>query len=312
MPLVSVVIPVRDDPAGVAAVIAALGRQTLSREQFEVTVAVDGGEPPPVPAWVKLDAGPPRNSYAARNRGARSSQADVLAFTDADCLPAPDWLERGLDALAGADVVAGAVRFAVDGTPSVWALLDVERNLDQEAAVRHGVAVTANLFIRRQTFDAIAGFDETLPSGSDHDAVSRAVRAGAVLRYAEDAGVRHPARARARPMLANRWFTLYHGAMRWGRDGGSGARGGKLLLIPIVSAVAERVLEGRPLTRLDARRLAFSGVEAGRARQLGAVLAHLLVVSFVASAARLAGSIRGVRMRGAALDVPPPRCDACG
>src|SRR3954447_21013063 len=61
MPLVSVVIPVRDDPAGVAAVIAALGRQTLSREQFEVTVAVDGGEPPPVPAWVKLDAGPPRN-----------------------------------------------------------------------------------------------------------------------------------------------------------------------------------------------------------------------------------------------------------
>src|SRR4051794_929257 len=109
MPRVSVVIPVRDDPSGVAAVTAALERQTLPREQFEVIVSVDGGELPQVPPGVRLVAGPPRNSYAARNRGVAAALAPVLAFTDADCLPELDWLERGLAALEGADVAAGTV-----------------------------------------------------------------------------------------------------------------------------------------------------------------------------------------------------------
>jgi glycosyltransferase involved in cell wall biosynthesis len=302
VPLVSVVIPVRDDPAGVQAVTAALERQTLPRADYEVIVAVDGGMPPQVPPGVRTEPGPPRNSYAARNRGARAARAEVLAFTDADCLPAPDWLERGLAALEGADVVAGAVRLTIMGRATPWALLDVEQSLDQEAGVRRNVAVTANLFMRRATFDAIGGFDETLPSGSDHDAVGRTVRAGAVLRYAEDAMVRHPARDGARALLANRWFTLHHGAMRWGRDGGQGAPGGKLLLIPFVGGIAERMLKGLPLTRLDARRLAFSGIEADRGRQLVAALADVLVVSPVTSVARLTGSIRGVRLRRGALD----------
>jgi GT2 family glycosyltransferase len=185
--------------------------------------------------------------------------------------------------------------------------MDIEHNLDQEAAVRRNVAVTANLFMRRETFDAIEGFDETLPSGSDHDAVSRAARSGAVLRYAERAEVRHPARAGARELLANRWFTLFHGAARWARDGGPEGGGGKVLLIPVVSGVAERIREGRPLTRLDARRLEFSQVRPTRRQELAAVLAHVLVVSPVTSAARIAGTIRGVRMRRARLDEPPPR-----
>jgi GT2 family glycosyltransferase len=297
MPLVSVVIPVRDDPAGVQAVTAALDRQTLPREQFEVIVAVDGGSAPAVPAGMRIDAGPPRNSYAARNRAARAARGAVLAFTDADCLPAPDWLERGLAAIEGADMVAGAVRLNVDGRLTPWALIDIESNLDQEAAVRRNVAVTANLFMRRETFDAIGGFDETLPSGSDHDAVSRAASAGAVLRYADRAEVRHPARASAGAMLANRWFTLFHGAARWARDGGPGAPGGKLLLIPFVSGVAERAMAGRPLTRLDARRLAHSGVRPTRRQELAAVLANVLVVSPVTSVARIAGTVRGTRMQ---------------
>jgi hypothetical protein len=58
---------VRDDPAGVEAVTAALGHQTLRRADFEVIVAVDGGAAPP---GVRIEPGSPRNSYAARNRAA--------------------------------------------------------------------------------------------------------------------------------------------------------------------------------------------------------------------------------------------------
>jgi hypothetical protein len=309
--LVSVVVPVRDDERGVRAVVAALERQTLAPELFEIIVAADGGTVPSVPDEIRVVAGPPRNSYAARNRGVAAALGGVLAFTDADCLPQPDWLEQGLAAIEGADIAAGAVRIIAGHRLTPWALIDIEGNLDQEAAVARNAAVTANLFMRRETFDAIGGFDETLPSGSDHDAVGRAVRAGAVLRYAEGAAVRHPARGRARAMLANRWFTLFHGAARWARDGGPGAPGGKLLLIPFVSGIAQRALEGRPLTRLDERRLAFSGVRPSRRQELAALLANALVVSPVTSAARIAGSVHGVRTRRAALDEPPPQCDAC-
>jgi hypothetical protein len=295
--LVSVVVPVRDDERGVRAVVAALERQTLAPELFEIIVAADGGTVPSVPDEIRLVAGPPRNSYAARNRGVAAALGSVLAFTDADCLPQPDWLEQGLAAIEGADIAAGAVRIIAGHRLTPWALIDIEGNLDQEAAVARNAAVTANLFMRRETFDAIGGFDETLPSGSDHDAVRRAVQAGAVLRYAGRAEVRHPARASARDLIANRWFTIFHGAARWVRDGGPGAPGGKLLLIPLVSGVAGRAMQGRPLTRLDPRRLAFSGVQPTRLQEIVAVLANVLVISPVTSAARVAGAVRGVRMR---------------
>lgn len=50
---------------------------------------------------------------AARNRAARAARASNLAFTDADCLPEPDWLENGLIELESADLVAGEIRSIV-------------------------------------------------------------------------------------------------------------------------------------------------------------------------------------------------------
>lgn len=35
-------------------------------------------------------------SYAARNAGLHVARGDVYAFTDADCIPTPDWLTTGL------------------------------------------------------------------------------------------------------------------------------------------------------------------------------------------------------------------------
>ncbi len=61
---------------------------------------------------VRLLREPRRGSYAARNRGLAGTTAPLLAFTDADCLPAPDWLARGVAVLAGdpaVDLVAGRI-----------------------------------------------------------------------------------------------------------------------------------------------------------------------------------------------------------
>jgi len=43
---------------------------------------------------IRLLVEPKQGSYAARNRGAAAAKRAIIAFTDADCVPAADWLER--------------------------------------------------------------------------------------------------------------------------------------------------------------------------------------------------------------------------
>ncbi len=53
---------------------------------------------------------PKQGAYAARNRGVARADGDIIAFTDPDCLPAPDWLRTVDRALAdpGTDIVLGS------------------------------------------------------------------------------------------------------------------------------------------------------------------------------------------------------------
>ncbi len=38
-------------------------------------------------------------SYAARNQGLSQARGNIVAFTDADCIPNPDWIEKGVRTL---------------------------------------------------------------------------------------------------------------------------------------------------------------------------------------------------------------------
>src|SRR3546814_5813595 len=56
-------------------------------------------------AGVELLEEPQPGSYVARNRGIERVRAPITAFTDADCEPAPDWLDRILYAADRKSVV---------------------------------------------------------------------------------------------------------------------------------------------------------------------------------------------------------------
>jgi glycosyltransferase involved in cell wall biosynthesis len=88
---------------------------------------------------------------AARNRGAEAARASVLAFTDDDCFAAPQWLAAGLDKLREADLVQGRVE------PDPTAR---RTPFDRTLVVQQdsGFYQTANLFVRREIFDAVGGF----------------------------------------------------------------------------------------------------------------------------------------------------------
>ena len=212
-PRVSVVIPVHDDAEGLRSCLAALREQDLAPGSFEVIVCDNGSRADPVteadltacqgrggPDVTLITTGEP-GSYRARNRCLPRARGGVLAFTDADCTPHRTWLSAGLADLerSGGDLLAGRVAtYARHAPPTPVELFEVETAFPQEKYVTTmSFGVTANLFVRRDVFEAVGPFDAELLSGGDREFCERAVRRGHRIAYGAGAVVDHPARASA-------------------------------------------------------------------------------------------------------------------
>lgn len=199
------IIPVYNSPEQLRECLVALAEQSFPRDRFEVIV-VDNGSPEshrPIveaqPGCIYLEERQP-GSYAARNRGLLAARGEILAFTDADCLPQPNWLFEGNRALAEhaeCGFVGGRVEiFPVNSErPTAVELYDMAMGLRQDSNVdRWHFAATANMFTRRSIMDRVGPFNSTLKSSGDLDWGQRATAAGALGHYEESAVVRHPAR----------------------------------------------------------------------------------------------------------------------
>ena len=101
-PRISVIIPVYRDWDDLRRCLAALTQQSWSESDFEILVVNNDTQPAPddlVAPNLRLLQEPQGHSYAARNAGVAAARGELLAFTDADCQPAPDWLAAGWAAL---------------------------------------------------------------------------------------------------------------------------------------------------------------------------------------------------------------------
>jgi glycosyltransferase involved in cell wall biosynthesis len=114
----------------------------------------------------------PKNPSHARNAGARAATGQWLAFVDADCGLAADWLTICGAHLADPQVVSAAGALRAPERDRTW----VERAVYELAGDRRGDDVrsagwlpTFNLLVRRSAFDAVGGFDESLTTCEDCD-----------------------------------------------------------------------------------------------------------------------------------------------
>ena len=299
-PLVTVIIPVRDDPEGIRRALGCLALQTLGTDRFEVVIGDDGSRPKLISqveindAWVRVVRGPPRTSYAARNMAVNVSRGKVLAFCDADCLPGPQWLAEGLAAIKHADVVAGEARLQAPDRPTVWSLLTIDLFLDQQQNVMLSRGVTANLFVRRKIFEDCGGFDQSLPSGGDYDFVGRIIERGARLKYSPLAVVGHPTMDRARPFLKKIFITNFWSGARHARNRDKLDFLGVLILVPILGGAIARHRALRPLFHLHRKRLKSSQVMVRPGDHVLAVLALYSIVSLIAGSGRGLGWLKGI------------------
>src|SRR5439155_19951670 len=205
-PAFSTVVPTYDRPKQLAACLQALGRLDYARESFEVIVVDDGSKTPAeavvasfdgrlqVTLIVQLHSGP----ATARNAGAMRARGKYLAFTDDDCLPAPDWLQaltvrfdRAPDHLVG-----GRIINALPENPYSTAaqlLIDymyAHYNSDRRHA---NFFASNNLAVNAERFRAIGGFDTSFPlaAGEDREFCDRWLHYGYEMTYAPEVLVYH-------------------------------------------------------------------------------------------------------------------------
>lgn len=287
IPRVCAIVPVRDGERHLGRCLEALLAQSWPSERLEIWVVDDASSDSSrerareLPVRL-LEQPDPRGPYAARNAALRAADGDVFAFTDSDCVPAKDWIERGVAALVreGADLAAGQVRFVLSERRSAAELLDSITNLDQERSVAlRGVAKTGNLFATRRVVDAIGPFVERR-SGCDVEWTGRASGAGFALVYAPEAVVEKPARAAI--ALARKQYRVGRGQMALWRAAGEP-------LGTVLARIARGFRPGRPAALRE--RLARRGPMGHRAG-LAALWLAAWAITAVQSLGRLHALLR--------------------
>jgi GT2 family glycosyltransferase len=186
---VSVVIPARDAASTLAAALGA-----LAGAGAEIVVVDDGSADATAEVAERHGARVVRaggaGPGAARNAGVTATSGAVIAFLDADCVPAPGWLAAGAAALdAGADLVQGRVEPDPSAARHPW-----DRTVSVTAP--WGLFEAASLFVRREWFDRVGGFPDGIAAPGKHLAEDvyfgwRMARAGARTAFSDEALVHH-------------------------------------------------------------------------------------------------------------------------
>jgi GT2 family glycosyltransferase len=204
-----------------------MGLLVVDNGSTDTTRAVFQQEAPRLPMHATIVTEPKPGLSAARNAALRISTADVIAFTDDDCLPQADWAEAlsaHLDQCLSVPTVLGG-RVELHNPQDLPMTINTSRipRLVQTPTLELSSFLGCNMVIPRSVVQRVGGFDETLGAGArfhsaeDWDYLYRALCNGFVLKYCPDVVVFHNhgrrnARDRAR---LRRGYAIGAGALYW-------------------------------------------------------------------------------------------------
>lgn len=201
--LVSVIIPVRNAATEIGTLVREVMAQAPAGRRIEVVVVDDGSRDRTAQVAESAGArvvslgGDGGNPAVARNRGTAAALGDPLVFLDADCRPAPGWLERLLSGHEqGVAVVGGSLELPPGLTP--MARCDYYCGCYHVHARRPRGEVPnhppGNVSVRRDVFARTRGWTEEQPAAYAHEELAwqaDVLRAGGRILFEPDAVVYH-------------------------------------------------------------------------------------------------------------------------
>lgn len=205
----SIIVPVYKHWDIIGKLIEAVEAQTVDVTEFELLLVDNGSpgfvSPRDLPSNCRTLSCQLPGSYAARNMGAAAARGDWLVFTDADCRPCPEWLDRldgGRRNISEAQIVVGRVRMVSHRAHPGWVeTYDLVCGIPQHRYAKKGYGATANLMVSRSAFEQVGGFETSRYSGADVEFCQRARQSGIALCYNHAAVVDHPARTSWRELV---------------------------------------------------------------------------------------------------------------
>jgi glycosyltransferase involved in cell wall biosynthesis len=202
MPDISVVIPVYNAERYVGSCIEAFLSQDYSREKYEILIVDNGSTDASADIIerypdITLLFEDRHGAYAARNRGIAEADGAIVAFTDPDCVPCPDWLSNIAATMSSLDakIVVGYPLPAGD-SPALSMIAAYENVKNEyifgsnDETLYYGYA--NNMAIRRELFEELGPFLERR-RGSDTILVRNVVERYScnAVRYHPEIRVRH-------------------------------------------------------------------------------------------------------------------------
>lgn len=172
---------------------------------------------------VRYEFEPAQGLSNARNRGIEVAQGRHLVFTDDDVLPAPDWLQRLVEAMRahGAAAAGGYIAPLWLAEPPSWlterfyGFLALRTDAEGPRVVSEAEEMPfgASLAFERAVFERIGRFDphlgrkgNVLAGGEEIDVLMRIVAGGGQVLYVPQARVRHKVEAfRLHKRYFRRW-----------------------------------------------------------------------------------------------------------
>ena len=223
LPRVSVVIPARNEERYIERCLRSLIAQDYPLSRLEVIVA-DGDSTDATPLLVsrlaassplpiRLLPNPGRTTACGLNVGVRNASGDVIIILGAHSEAAPTFVSSSVAALdrSGADAVGGPIDTVAEGRvgqavalalSSPFGVGDARFRYSQDEGPVDTVAFAA---YRRQVFDKIGLFDESLSSNVDDEFNYRLAHAGGRLWLSPDIHSRYFSRSSLKALLRQYW-----------------------------------------------------------------------------------------------------------
>ena len=217
LPLVTVVIPVKNRPDEIRDCLNSLMGLDYPKEKLEIIVVDDGsadstGEV--IASYdVKLISLPEsKGASACRNIGVQKAKGEIIAFLDSDCTVSPGWFKELLPyfAFEGIGAVGGFVdsyynNSGLDKYEAACSSLNMGKRILFEGDAKTNFYVpSCNLFVRKDAFNQIDGFKESMHVGEDVDFCWRMRKLDYFLLYIPQGAIAHKHRNMLTKMLKRR------------------------------------------------------------------------------------------------------------